>query len=219
MASLQLRCVRKCRNIFKRNKARWCSSQIMGNKWVYCAMGSQNILNNSPFANHPLYRVFTHAIANLFFSSSICSARRNGNLVEIMEDLSPTEGSKILLDAIVYDLNIVFLAGKERSLARSQVMQHRRVSRDRARLSTRTNSTVPSVPIKRHGSVIAEIVRGRYAKRRFRSFIAIENVGQERRMRGKASTFPAIEKKEKFLPVLFFFTSTVFSFDEYMKKS
>lgn len=98
----------------------------------------------------------------------------------------------------------IFLAGKERSLARSQVMQHRRVSRDRARLSTRTNSTVPSVPIKRHGSVIAEIVRGRYAKRRFRSFIAIENVGQERRMRGKASTFPAIEKKEKFLPVLFF---------------
>lgn len=108
VASLQLRCVRKCRNIFKRNKARWCSSQIMGNKWVYCAMGSQNILNNSPFANHPSYRVFTHAIANLFFSSSICSARRNGNLVEIMEDLSPTEGSrilKILLDAIVYDLN------------------------------------------------------------------------------------------------------------------
>lgn len=105
-------------------------------------------------------------------------------------------------------------------MARSQVMQHRRVSRDRARLSTRTNSTVPSVPIKRHGSVIAEIVRGRYAKRRFRSFIAIENVGQERRMRGKASTFPAIEKKEKFLPVLFFFfTSTVFSFDEYMKKN
>lgn len=89
-------------------------------------------------------------------------------------------------------------------------------TRDRARLSTRTN--VPS-PIKRHGSVIAEIVRGRYAKRRFRSFIAIENIGQERRMRGKASTFPAIEKKEKFLPVLFlffFFMSTTFLFDEYV---
>lgn len=79
-------------------------------------MGSQNILNNSPFANHPLYRVFTHAIANLFFSSSICSARRNGNLVEIMEDLSPTEGSrilKILLDAIVYDLNEYCILGGE----------------------------------------------------------------------------------------------------------
>lgn len=79
-------------------------------------MGSQNILNNSPFANHPSYRVFTHAIANLFFSSSICSARRNGNLVEIMEDLSPTEGSrilKILLDAIVYDLNEYCILGGE----------------------------------------------------------------------------------------------------------
>ena len=79
-------------------------------------MGSQNILNNSPFANHPLYRVFTHAIANLFFSSSICSARRNGNLVEIMEDLSPIEGSrilKILLDAIVYDLNEYCILGGE----------------------------------------------------------------------------------------------------------
>lgn len=182
----------------------------MGNKWVYCAMGSQNILNNSPFANHPLYRVFTHAIANLFFSSSICSARRNGNLVEIMEDLSPTEGSrilKILLDAI-YDVRSkrILYSWRGRSgpwLGRKWCNTDACPETELVCLHERI--ALPSVPIKRHGSVIAEIVRGRYAKRRFRSFIAIENVGQERRMRGKASTFPAIEKKEKFLPVLFFF--------------
>lgn len=33
--------------------------------------------------------------------------------MEIMEDLSPTEGSKILLDAIVYDLNEYCILGGE----------------------------------------------------------------------------------------------------------
>lgn len=109
MASLQLRCVRKCRNIFKRNKARWCSSQIMGNKWVYCAMGSQNILNNSPFANHPLYRVFTHALSQLQIFSFLLRFAQLDEMEISWKSWRPTEGSrilKILLDAIVYDLSV-----------------------------------------------------------------------------------------------------------------
>lgn len=73
MASLQPRYVRKCGNMFKRNKARRCSWRIMEKKkWVYCAMGSQNILNNSPFANHPPYYMCLYS-RNFFSSTTICS--------------------------------------------------------------------------------------------------------------------------------------------------
>lgn len=194
--------------MFKRNKARRCSWRIMEKKkWVYCAMGSQNILNNSPFANHPLYYMCLYS-RNLASFLPPRFARPRGNRILALS-LSQNRDKKIVELEFCRDQWELF--GSKRIPKNEYCIPLRgpwlgrkwcNNTRDRARLSTRTN--VPS-PIKRHGSVIAEIVRGRYAKRRFRSFIAIENVGQERRMRGKASTFPAIEKKEKFLPVLFLF--------------